>query len=429
MTHARRDVDGRRLSRSFCVSVASSLLALACTRSTAPPVAAADAVLFRIEPMSGSSGVRRVWIATHEHDGQAARFRIELELREPKGEIPIAFTSGAFVRQPGSEGTRLMQDLAQALGARRPPVPDNGVTRLEFAAVILGRNLSRGRGDDQSAGAYTSHPAGTWIATKLFLGDEQGEVFLNLDPVGGWGEFAAKDREHAGDVLRELGRVLLGEAVSTSNRGLASGPVTPSPPPGNTVLESSLETLRNPESPELRRMYAINALARLGAEGRLAVPDVIAEIEDPSWLVRYAALAALPRLGGDPAELREAITPSLRHEHGPTRVAAARALWKLGEPELAVQHLTAFLEDERSRAEAATVLGEVGSEARGAVPQLVRVLETRRNADEGWRVCHALGEIGPAARDAVPALQEALNDPSPHVSGAARAALTEIEER
>jgi hypothetical protein len=85
--------------------------------------------------------------------------------------------------------------------------PSGGVDRLEFTAAILGRDLSRENGSDRAGGGYRPRPKGIWIATKLFLGESQAEVFSNLDPAGGWGEFALKDPAHARDALRELGRV------------------------------------------------------------------------------------------------------------------------------------------------------------------------------------------------------------------------------
>jgi HEAT repeat protein len=159
------------------------------------------------------------------------------------------------------------------------------------------------------------------------------------------------------------------------------------------------------------------------------VPDVIAQLEDPSWLVRAAALAALPDLGGDAAAVEAALAPSLHHDHGPTRVAAARALWRLGETETAVGHLIGFLSETDSRAEAASVLGEIGPEARDAVARLAEVLEDRRDPDEGYRVARALGDIGPDAETALPALRTAAEDPNGHVSAAARYALSRIERR
>jgi hypothetical protein len=63
--------------------------------------------------------------------------------------------------------------------------------------VGIGRDLSRGRGADQYAGAFTSNPKGTWIATKVFLAEGEGEVFLNLDPVGSGGRGGALDERGA----------------------------------------------------------------------------------------------------------------------------------------------------------------------------------------------------------------------------------------
>ena len=53
-----------------------------------------------------------------------------------------------------------------------------------------------------------ANPPGNWIVTKAFLADGTAEVYLNLDPADGIGEFALKDEEYAQTVLRELETVL-----------------------------------------------------------------------------------------------------------------------------------------------------------------------------------------------------------------------------
>ncbi len=84
--------------------------------------------------------------------------------------------------------------------------------------------------------------------------------------------------------------------------------------------------------------------------------------------------------------------------------------------------------DARQRAEAAGALGEMGPQAREAVPDLVAALRdddplVRRQA------ARALGRIGPAAKDAIPDLNRALVDPDRQVFREAMLALRSIEGR
>jgi hypothetical protein len=56
---------------------------------------------------------------------------------------------------------------------------------------------------------FCAAPPGDWIATKLFLSEEGGEVFLNLNRARVVAEFSAKDSDYAESVLRELAKVFL----------------------------------------------------------------------------------------------------------------------------------------------------------------------------------------------------------------------------
>jgi hypothetical protein len=73
----------------------------------------------------------------------------------------------------------------------------------------LGTSLSRQSGENVIGGSFTSSKPGNWIAVKLFLADGEGEVYLNINPAIGQGEFTTKDPEYGEVVLRELASVFL----------------------------------------------------------------------------------------------------------------------------------------------------------------------------------------------------------------------------
>ena len=61
-----------------------------------------------------------------------------------------------------------------------------------------------------TGGGFGAKPPGNWTAIKIFLGagDQEGEVFLNLNPKIGKGQFSMKDAEYGELVLTELAKVL-----------------------------------------------------------------------------------------------------------------------------------------------------------------------------------------------------------------------------
>jgi hypothetical protein len=223
-TDCKRDGNVERQEtdmRGYGTVVAVAALLLGVTGCGARPGPASEAPLaepdpasvpFELAPLKAPAGKGKpaVWLATHTANGKKAAFRIELVLKEPAqgGELPFAFTSGAFYRETGSDSTELLKALQSALEADKLPPPRKQQQKLAFDAAILGLKLSRGGGSNQVAGAFSTEPAGDWIATKLFLADGQAEVYLNLNPTLGRGEFSLKDPEYADAVLRELARVL-----------------------------------------------------------------------------------------------------------------------------------------------------------------------------------------------------------------------------
>ena len=313
-----------------------------------------------------------------------------------------------------------------ALGAKRPARPGEPVGRLAFAAAVLGQGLSRGKGKDQFAGAFTSDPKGDWIATKLFL--EESEVFLNLDPVSGYGEIAVKDPEYAEGVLRELGRVLLGEAPPPSG-AKDSSPTVPAVEPAAPVdpaVNRFVEVLRDPAASQAQRVNALTGLGQMKLRAHAAIPYVLVALRDPDPIIRSVGLDVIRVVGVEPEQGRNAVTPCLKDEQGTNRAKAAYALHEFGDSLAAVTYLTVALKGEE-RVPAAIFLGKIGPAARSAVPHLAQMLEGRRDREEGYYAAAALGAIGTDAVAALPALEAAARDPDSYVSGAARGALARMK--
>jgi hypothetical protein len=196
----------------LALGLMGALLLPGCRESTVRALPASpDSVRFRIqaEPLGPAVDQNaRAWLATYNADGKTARFRVHLVLKAPREKYMPAFSSGAFYRVPRSDSAALLRDLARVLGARKPPTAARKEEKLPFRAAILGQNLSRAEGATVVAASFTYQPKGTWIATKVFVGDGDAEFFLNLDPPGGVGEISVKDSDYGDQVFQELSKVL-----------------------------------------------------------------------------------------------------------------------------------------------------------------------------------------------------------------------------
>jgi len=69
--------------------------------------------------------------------------------------------------------------------------------------------MSRHSEDGKPGSGFSQKPAGNWIATKAFLAGGDAEVFLNINPKLGVGEFSPKDPDYANQVVAELAKVFL----------------------------------------------------------------------------------------------------------------------------------------------------------------------------------------------------------------------------
>jgi len=163
----------------------------------------------RIDTKSEKESNLNRWLATHEKDGKIAKFQIELTLKPISTDSPFTITTGAFYREADSNASIFLAELAKALEAKKIDSSGSKTDKLIFPVAIIGINLSRGKGKDLLAGAFTSDPRGDWIVTKVFVAEDgESEFYLHLNPVLGIGEIAIKDSEFGDNVMKELARVI-----------------------------------------------------------------------------------------------------------------------------------------------------------------------------------------------------------------------------
>jgi hypothetical protein len=160
-------------------------------------------LMFSLRPAVGvpSDKVKR-YQGAYVADGKTARFDIELTMARPSGQFPVAFTKGKFIAVPNSDSSSLLAALQKTLQAKSLPSNTVRVAELPFSAALLGDHVSH-----SPNGGFAVKPPGNWTTIK-FLGDGSSEVYLNLNPVLGKGEFAIKDQDYGDAVLQELAKVL-----------------------------------------------------------------------------------------------------------------------------------------------------------------------------------------------------------------------------
>jgi hypothetical protein len=160
-----------------------------------------------VEARPTDEGEARAWTASYDAGGKTARFRIELILHAPESDSPIAFTTGSFARESGSDPSQFLKDLGRILEAKAKPKPARPVDRLTFTAALLGTTPPPA--PETGAGASPApHPGHGRIATKIFVADGAGEFYLNLESAAGVGEILMKDPDYGETVVKELSRVL-----------------------------------------------------------------------------------------------------------------------------------------------------------------------------------------------------------------------------
>lgn len=126
-----------------------------------------------------------------------------------------------------------------------------------------------------------------------------------------------------------------------------------------------------------QRFYALWTLAWIGTDAKSTASKVLALLSDKNDEVRRKAAYALGRIGADADTSIPALIKVFGDEQESVREAAGKAVAQFGVK--AVPALVAALKERSTREQAASSLGEVGAEARAAIPALQKALLEAEN--------------------------------------------------
>jgi HEAT repeat protein len=162
----------------------------------------------------------------------------------------------------------------------------------------------------------------------------------------------------------------------------------------NADIQSLITQLEGHDAAQ--QTAAATQLATLGAAAQPAAVALVRTVCIPDEEVLEACTAALEELGPPAADQIEPLA-ALAHD-----CSSDVAYWSV------------------------TLLGRAGQSAAGAVPELVKVLESDADLPVRERAAWALGQIGPSAKSAAPALTAAAQSMDARLSRLAKQALESI---
>jgi len=177
----------------------------------------------------------------------------------------------------------------------------------------------------------------------------------------------------------------------------------------------------------VQRRHAASFLGAMKAEGKPAISGLADALRDTEKDVRIEAAEALGKIGPSASPAALALGNALKDKEAEVRKASLNALGKIGpDASNAAPSLITALGDSELHDSALNTLVKIG---KGAVRDLGRTLTDSRNTKARLELIDILGQIGPDAREAVPTLTKILgSEDFPSVQRAARESLAKIQK-
>lgn len=194
-------------ARVLC-TLAITVVLVGCNKNPAPEAApeenytpASGALGLDIISMGSGDGDVR-WMVTYTDGAAATKFQIALKPPATSNSGLMASGKGEFTSLPDSDPTALLDALRAPLQAKRMPNHAEKVDSLPFEYALLGSDQSR-----TADGVFHKLPKGNWTATKLFLANDQAEIYFSYNPVIHKAEFAIKAPEYGDRLLAEFAKI------------------------------------------------------------------------------------------------------------------------------------------------------------------------------------------------------------------------------
>ena len=130
-----------------------------------------------------------------------------------------------------------------------------------------------------------------------------------------------------------------------------------------------------------KRLAMLVDIATSASEGPAGIPKLLDALQNEDASIRYWAATGIGNIGPAATSTLKRVVESLNDPSPSVRIAAARAVAKLGSPEEALPVLEAELQSDHQwgRLAAAIVLDEMDEEARPALPSLQQALLNQPN--------------------------------------------------
>ncbi len=183
----------------------------------------------------------------------------------------------------------------------------------------------------------------------------------------------AGSRKHV-DKLNELRKAHAGWVKRTGDLGLL-------PEAEIEIREQAIGARYNILKGKAKLNTDLGSTAALASSGVYALSQLLEAMRHPDAAVRYWGATGVGNIGQQAANAKGPMLDALKDKSPSVRIAAARALTKLGEAKLALPVLEAELNSEHQwgRLAAAIVLDEMDEQARPAIPALKQALVRQPN--------------------------------------------------
>jgi len=178
------------------------------------------------------------------------------------------------------------------------------------------------------------------------------------------------------------------------------------------------------------RSWATVALGSIGPVEQYDVVEILNDKLDEFLLLdKQRALQGLALVGPPAKRALPNIERLMRDKSKSCPHDAAYAHWKItGNADPAVTVLVELLQDINFQGDAIETLGDMGPEAKNAVPTLIEQLNSSEDYLRESAVL-TLGAIGPQAKESLPALRKMKDDPDALIRSAAERAIREVEKQ